>query len=72
MSFMSELCLGIFVIINVRDQHSPFSSNFRFTENLLIIQIVSGKYNMAIVTCTQSQGELKTKYLKKLYFNIFD
>lgn len=64
MSLMSELWFGIFVIINVRDQDSPLSSNLRFTENLLIIQIVNGKYNIAIVTCTHNQGELEIKYLK--------
>jgi len=64
---MSEFRLGIFVIINVRDQHSPFSSNLRFTENLLIIQIVNGKYNMAIVTCTHSQGELEIENFQIKY-----
>lgn len=59
---MSELRLGIFVIISVRDQHSPFSSNLRLPENLLIMQMVNGKYNIAIVTCTHNQGELKTKH----------
>jgi len=60
-SLISELRLGIFVIINVRDQHSSLSSNLRFIENRLIMQIVRGKYNIAIVTWTQSQDELKTK-----------
>lgn len=58
---MSEFRLGIFVIINVRDQQSPFSSSLRFTENRLIMQMVNGKYNIAIVTCTHSHGELENK-----------
>lgn len=63
MSLMSELRLGILVIINVRDQHSPFSSSLRLAENLRIMQMVNGKYNMAIVTCTHNQGDLKNIYL---------